>query len=120
MVEEYVSGEQWYKTIEQLSEMEISNLLKKEFRAMIVRWFKISGKDGGTVGGDTRNVNKDLEELKNKRAEVKNTVIKMKNTLENINGRVTKEEEQITDLKNRMMDVNTMGKSLKKGERKTI
>ena len=44
----------------------------------------------------------------------------MKNTLENINGRVTKEEEQITDLKNRMMDVNTMGKSLKKDERKTI
>lgn len=51
---------------------------------------------------------------------MKNTVIKMKNTLENINGRVTEEEEQITDLKNRMVDVNTMGKSLKKDERKTI
>ena len=38
----------------------------------------------------------------------------MKNTLEDINGRVTEEEEQITDLKNRMVDVNIMGKNLKK------
>ena len=40
----------------------------------------------------------------------------MKNTLEDINGRVTEEEEQITDLKNRMVDVNTIGKNLKKDE----
>ena len=38
MVEEDIPGEQWYKTTEQqLSEMEIGNLLKKQLRVMIVK-----------------------------------------------------------------------------------
>ena len=55
-------------------------------------------KTGGTDWEDTRNFDKDLEELKNKQTEMNNTLSEMKNTLEGINSRITEAEEQISDL----------------------
>ena len=48
--------------------------------------------------------NKHLEELKNKQIEMNNTITEMKNTLEGINSRITKAEEQISDLEDRMVE----------------
>ena len=47
---------------------------------------------------------KDLHELKNKQVEVHNTITQKKNTTEGINRRVTKTEEQITELEDRVVD----------------
>ena len=42
---------------EQLNEVEIGSLLKKEFRVMIVKMTQdIEEKNGGTGGEDTRNI----------------------------------------------------------------
>ena len=48
--------------------------------------------------------NKDLEELKNKETEMNNTITEMKTTLEGISSRITKAEEQISDLEDRMVE----------------
>ena len=48
--------------------------------------------------------NKDLGELKNKQTEMTNTITEMKNTLEGINSRITRAEEQISDLEDRMVE----------------
>ena len=65
MVEEYVSGEQWYKTIEQqLSEMEIGNLPHKGFRLMIVKMIQDLRKRMEKM---QEMFTEDIEELKNKK-----------------------------------------------------
>ena len=62
---------------EQLNEVEIGSLLKKEFRVMIVKMTQdIEEKNGGTGGEDTEMFNEGLEELKNK--QMNNTVTEMK------------------------------------------
>ena len=58
--------------------------------------------------------NKDLEELKNKQTEMSNTIIEMKNTLEGINSRITKAEERISDLKDRMVEFAAMEENKEK------
>ena len=47
---------------------------------------------------------KDLHELKNKQVELHNTITQKKNTTEGITRRVTKTEEQITELEDRVVD----------------
>ena len=49
--------------------------------------------------------NKDLEEIKNKQSVMNNTTTKMKNILEGINGRITKTEEWISGLEDRMVEI---------------
>ena len=50
---------------------------------------------------------KDLQELKNKQTE-------MKNTLEGINSRITKTEEQINDLEDRMVEIIAAKQNIEK------
>ena len=52
---------------------------------------------------------KDLQELKNKQAE-------MNNTLEGINSRITKAEEQISDLEDRMVEITAVEQNIKQKE----
>ena len=97
----------------QLNEVEIGNLLEKEFRIMIV---KISQdlrkrmeakieKMQEMFNKDLEELkNKHLEELKNKQTEMNNTIIEMKNTLEGIHSRMTEAEEWISDLEDRMVE----------------
>ena len=55
---------------------------------------------------------KDLEELKNKQTE-------MNNTLEGINSRITKAEEQVDDLEDRMVEITATEQNIeKKNEKK--
>ena len=68
------------KTTEQLSEVEIGNLLKKEFRIIIVKMLQDLRK---RMNADIKKIqeifNKELEDLK---AEMNNTISEMKNALE--------------------------------------
>ena len=74
---------------EQLKEVEIGNLPKKEFRVMTVKMTQDLRK---TVEAQIEKIqemfNKDLKEQKNKPTEMNNTITEMKNTLEGINSRL--------------------------------
>ena len=48
--------------------------------------------------------NKDLEELKSKQTLMNNTITETKNTLEGINKRITKAEEWISELGDKMVE----------------
>ena len=97
----------------QLSEVEIGNLPKKEFRIMVVKVIQDLGKimeaniekmqDLFNKGPEELN-KKHLEELKNKQTEMNNTITEMKNTVEGINSRITETEEQVSALEDRMVE----------------
>ena len=74
----------------QLNEVEIGNLLEKEFRIMIVKMIQDIGKTmEAKIEKMQEMFNKELEELKNKQTEMNNTITEMKNTLEGFNSRIT-------------------------------
>ena len=52
-------------------------------------------------GENTRNFNKDLEELKSKQTVMNNTITEIKNILKGINNRITEEEERIGELEDK-------------------
>ena len=53
---------------------------------------------------ENARINKDLEELKNKHTETNNTFTEIKNTLEGINSRTPEAEEQISELKDKIVE----------------
>ena len=82
--------------------MEISNLLEKKFRIMIMKTIQDLGKRmEAKIEKIQEMFNKDLEELKNKQTEMNNTINDMKNTLEGINSRISEVEERISELEDR-------------------
>ena len=85
----------------QTNEEEISSLLEKEFRVMIVKMIQNLGNRMEKI---QETFNKDLEELKNKQTEMNNTITEMKNTLERINSRITEAEGHTSDLEDRMVE----------------
>ena len=98
----------------QLNEMEIGNLPEKEFRIMPVKmiqhlWKRLEVK----IKVMQEMFTKDLEELKNKQTE-------MNNTLDRIKHRITEAEEWISDLEDRMIEINAakwnIGKRMKRNE----
>ena len=100
------------KTLQkQLNEVEIVNLTEKEFRIMIVKMFQDLRK---TMEKMQEMSAKDLEEIKNKQTE-------MNNTLEGINSRITKGEEWINDLEDRMVEITVAEQNIqKKNEEKMM
>ena len=50
--------------------------------------------------------NKDVEELKSKQTVMNNKITETKNTLEGINSRITDTEEWISDLEDKMLEIN--------------
>ena len=77
-----------------LSEIEVSKLLGKEFRIMIVKMIQdLRKRVQAKIEKMQEMFSKDLEELKNKQIEMNNTITEMKNTLEGINSRITEAEE---------------------------
>ena len=89
----------------QLNEEEIGNLPEKVFRIMIVKMIQDLGKRmEAKIEKMQEMFNKDLEKLKNKQTEMNNTITEMKTTLEGINSRITKAEEQTSDLEDRMVE----------------
>ena len=100
----YQMKEQAKTPEKQLNEVEISSLPEKEFRIMIGKMIQDLGKRmEAKIEKMQEMLNKDLEELKNKQTEMNNTITEMKNTVEGINSRITKAEEQRSDLEDRMV-----------------
>ena len=94
--------EQTRNTEVQIKEEEIGKLPEKEFRIMIVKMIKnLENK----MEKMQESINKDLEELKNKYTN--NTITEIKNTLEGINSRTPEAEEQISELEDKMVEVNS-------------
>ena len=52
--------------------------------------------------------NEGLEDLKNKQIEMISTKIEIKNTLEGINSRINEAEEQISEPKDRLVEINAI------------
>ena len=100
---------------EQLSEVQIGNLPKKESRVMIVKMIQDLGKRMEAQIEKMQDMfNKDLEELKKKQTEMNNTITEMKNTLEGNNSRVTEAEERISELEDRMVEITAMEQNKEK------
>ena len=96
--------EQTRNTEVQIKEEEIGKLPEKEFRIMIVKMIKnLENK----MEKMQDSINKDLEELKNKHTQTNNTVADIKNTLEGINSRISEAEEQISKLKDKMVEITS-------------
>ena len=53
------------------------------------------------------SISKDLEELKNKHAEKNSTSTEIKSTLEGINSRIPEEEERISQLEYKMVEITS-------------
>ena len=78
----YQMKEQDKTSEKQLNEVEIGNLLEKEFRIMIVKMIQDLGKRMEAKMEKMQEMfNKDLEELKNKQTELNNKITEVKTTL---------------------------------------
>ena len=85
----------------QLNEVEIGNLPEKEFRIMIVKMIQNLGE-----------IMEKMQEIFTK--ELKNKETEMNNTLEGINSRITKGEEWINGLEDRMVENTATEQSIGK------
>ena len=63
---------------------------------------------GNRIDKMQETFNKDVEELKRKQAMMKNTINEIKNSLEGINCRITEEEERISDLEDKTVEITTL------------
>ena len=99
----------------QLNEVDIGNLLEKEFRIMIVKMIQDLGKRmEAKIEKMQAMFNKDLEQLKSKQTDMNNTKTEMKITLQGINSRITEAEERISDLEDRMVEFTVRNRIKKK------
>ena len=89
---------------DQTNEEEIGTLSEIEFRIMIVKMIQNLGH---TMEKIQEKFNKDLEELKSKQTMMNNTINQIKNSLEGVNSRITEAEEQISDLKDKIVEIMT-------------
>ena len=51
------------------------------------------------------SINKDLEELKNKHTKTNSTITEIKNTVEGVNSRISEEEEWISELEDKTVEI---------------
>ena len=89
---------------DQTNEEEIGSLPEKEFRVMIVKMIQNLGNRMEKI---QETFNKDLEELKSKQTMMNNTINEITNSLEGINSRIPEEEERISDLEDKIVEITT-------------
>ena len=89
---------------DQTNEEEIGSLPEKEFRIIIVKMIQNLGNRMEKI---QETFNKDLEELKSKQTKMNSTINEIKNSLEGINSRITEEEEWISDLLDKIVEITT-------------
>ena len=65
------------------------------------------------------SVNKEVEELKNKYAETNHTITEIKNILEGISSRISEAEEQISELRDEMVEITSEEQNKVKRMRRT-
>ena len=96
--------EQGRNPLDQKNEEEIGSLPEKEFRVMIVKTIQ-------NLGNRMENIketfDKDLEELKSKQTMMNNTINEIKTPLEGINSSITKAEDRISDLEDKIVEITT-------------
>ena len=97
---------------DQANEEEIGSLPEKEFRVMIAKMIQNLGNKMDKI---QETFNKDLEELKSKETVMNNTISEITNFLEGINSRITKAEERISDLEDKIVEI-TMAEQNKEKE----
>ena len=97
--------EQGKDPADQTKEEEIGSLPEKEFRVMRVKMIQNLGK---RMEKTKETFNKDLAELKSKQTMMNNTINEIKNSLEGINCRITEEEERISDLEDKTVEITTL------------
>ena len=95
-------------------EDELGKLPEKEFRIMIIKMIQnLENKMELQVNSlDTKNekmqemFSKDLEEIKKSQLKMNNAINEIKNTLEGTMNRITKKEYRISDVENKMVEIN--------------
>ena len=106
---------------EQLSDMELDNLPKKEFRVMTVKMIQELGKRMDAQREKLQEVlNKELENIESNQTELKNTITEMKNTLEGINSRINEAEEWVSQLEDRVVEIIAMEQNKEKRMRASL
>ena len=98
----------------QIKEEEMGNLPDKEFRIMIVKMIQnLENKLELQINSlETRiekmqeRFNKDLEEIKKSQYIMSNAINEIKNTLEGTNSRIMEEEDRISEVQYRMVEIN--------------
>ena len=98
----------------QTKEEEIGNLPEKEFRIMIVKLIQnLENKMELKINClETRiekmkeMFNKDLEEIKKSQSIMTNVITEFKNTLEGTNSGITDAEDRISEVEERMVEIN--------------
>ena len=96
---------------DQTNEEEIGSLPEKEFRVMTVKMIQDLGHRMEKI---QETFNMDLEELKSKQTMMNNTINEIKNSLEGINSKITKTEEQISDLEDKTVEITTAERNKEK------
>ena len=71
---------------------------------MMVKMMKNLGNKMEKIRG---SINEDLEELKHKQAEKNSTITEIKTTLEGINSRMSEAKEQISELEDKRVEINS-------------
>ena len=99
-----IRKEQTRNTEVKINEEEIGKLPEKEFRIMTVKMIKILENKMEKM---QESINKDIEEWKNKHTETNNTIIEIKNTPEGISSRLSEAEEWISELEDKMVEINS-------------
>ena len=97
------------------NEEEIGSLPEKEFRIMTVKMIQNLG---NRIEKIQETFNKDLEEPKSKQTMMNNTANEIKNSLEGINSRITKAEERISDLEDKIVEITTAEQNKEKRMKK--
>ena len=98
----------------QTKEEEIGNLPDKEFQIMIVKLIQnleikmesqINSLEA-TIEKMQERFNKDLEEIKKNQYIMNHAMNEIKNTLEGSNSRITEAEDKISEVEDRMVEIN--------------
>ena len=98
----------------QTKEEEIGSLPEKEFKIMIVKMIQnLENKMELQINSlETRiekmqeMFNKDLEEIKKSQSIMNNAITEIKNTLEGTNNIITEAEDRISEVEDRMVEIN--------------
>ena len=88
---------------DQTNEEEIGSLSEKESRVMIIKMIQNLGNRMEKI---KETFNKDLEKLKSKQTMMNNIINEIKNSLEGINSRIIEAEERISDLEDKIVEIN--------------
>ena len=79
-----------------VNKIETSNISKKEFREMVIRWLK-------RMEDKFNNMYKNQEEMKKNQEEMKNDVTAIKNSIESINRRLEEAKNHISELEDNVV-----------------